>query len=159
MTRGGKLIVVPLDGSTVAEAALPIALEMAALPKAEVTFLHVVEPPERVIGDGEDITIDQQWENEKRRWCEYLDSLRSRPEWQVCDVEMAVEMGKPAETILEFADAHKAAYIVMSTHGRSGVRRLVFGSVADKVLHAARTTVVLVRAGSPGGRDGSSHIS
>jgi len=147
MIRGGKPIVVPLDGSAVAEAALPVALEMAALPKVEVTFLQVIEPPERVIGDGERITIDQQWETEKCRACEYLDGLRSRPEWQVCDVEIAVEMGKPAETILEFADARKAAYIVMSTHGRSGVQRLVYGSVADKVLRSARTTVVLVQAG------------
>ncbi len=150
MTRGGRPIVVPLDGSTVAEAALPIALEMAALPKVEVTFLHVIEAPERVIGDGERITIGRQWETEKRRACEYLDSLRSRPEWQVCDVEIAVEMGKPAETILDFADALRAAYIVMSTHGRSGVQRWVYGSVADKVLRAARTTVVLVRAGNRG---------
>jgi nucleotide-binding universal stress UspA family protein len=149
MTRGGRLIIVTLDGFTVAEAALPIALEMAALPKAEVTFLQVIEPPERAIGIGERITIDQQWETEKRRACEYLDSLRSRPEWEVCDVEIVVEMGKPAETILEFADAHRAAYIVMSTHGRSGVQRWVYGSVADKVLRAARTTVVLVRAGYP----------
>src|SRR5688572_20148464 len=149
MTRGGRPLVVPLDGSTVAEAALPVALEMAALPKVEVTFLHVIEPPERVIGDGARITVDQQWETEKHRACEYLDRLRSRPEWQVCDVEIAVEMGKPAETILAFADTYKAAYIVMSTHGRSGVQRWVFGSVADKVLRAARTTVVLVRAGRP----------
>jgi len=152
MTRGGRPIVVPLDGSAVAEAALPVALEMAALPKVELTFLHVIEPPERVIGDRERTAIDQQWETEKRRACEYLDSLRSRPEWQVCDVEIAVEIGKPAETILAFADAYRAAYIVMSTHGRSGVRRLMYGSVADKVLRAARTTVVLVRAGHPGER-------
>jgi nucleotide-binding universal stress UspA family protein len=150
MTRGGRPIVVPLDGSTLAETALPVALEMAALPKVEVTFLHVIDPPESVIGNGVRITIDQQWETAKRRACEYLDRLRSRPEWQVCDVEIAVEMGKPAETILAFADARKAAYIVMSTHGRSGVQRWVFGSVADTVLRAARTTVVFVRAGHPG---------
>jgi nucleotide-binding universal stress UspA family protein len=149
MTRGGRPLIVPLDGSPLAEAALPVALDMAALPRVEVMFLHVIEPAEKVIGDGEPITIDQQRETRKRRACEYLDRLRSRPEWQVCDVEIAVEMGKPAETILEFADVSKAAYIVMSTHGRSGVQRWVYGSVADKVLRAARTTVVLVRAGQP----------
>ena len=150
MTRGGRLILVTLDGSRLAEAALPVALDLAALPKAEVTFLQVIVPPEGVIGDGDGITIDLQWESEKCRAREYLDGIRARPEWQVCDVEVAVELGKPAETILEFADAHRAAYIVMSTHGRSGVQRWVYGSVADKVLRAARTTVVLVRAGRPG---------
>jgi nucleotide-binding universal stress UspA family protein len=149
MTRGGRPIVVPLDGSKLAEAALPVALDLAGLPRAEVTFLQVIPAPDRVIGDDESIAIDQQWASERCRAREYLDSIRSRPEWQVCDVEAAVEMGKPAETILEFADARKAAYIVMSTHGRSGVQRWVFGSVADKVLRAARTTVVLVRAGRP----------
>lgn len=132
MTRGGRPIVVPLDGSAVAEAALSVALEMAALPRVEMTFLQVIERPD-------------QSETEKRRARGYLDSLRSRPEWQVCDVEIVVETGKPAETILEFADQHNAAYIVMSRHGRSGVQHLMYGSVADQVLRAARTTVVLVR--------------
>ena len=59
MTRGGRPIVVPLDGSQVAETVLPVALEMAALPRVEVMFLHVIEPPDKVIGDGEPITIDQ----------------------------------------------------------------------------------------------------
>jgi nucleotide-binding universal stress UspA family protein len=149
MTRGGRPIVVPLDGSQLAEAALPVALDLAGLPRAEVTFLQVILAPDKVIDDGESIPIDQRWESEKYRARRYLDSIRSRPEWQVCDVEVAVEMGKPAETILEFADARQAAYIVMSTHGRSGVERWVFGSVADKVLRAAHTTVVLVRAGRP----------
>ena len=107
MTRGGRSIVVPLDGSKLAEAALPVALDLAGLPKAEVTFLQVILAPEKVIGDSEPITIDQQWQSEKCRARGYLDSIRSRPEWQVCDVEVAVEMGKPAEAILEFADARQ----------------------------------------------------
>src|SRR5688572_22443924 len=100
MTRGGRPIVVPLDGSRLAEAALPVALDLAGLPRAELTFLQVILPPD-VISNGEFITIDHQWESKKCRAREYLDSIRSRPEWQVCDVEVAVEMGKPAETILE----------------------------------------------------------
>ena len=71
MTRGGRPIVVPLDGSKLAEAALPVALDLAGLPRAEVTFLQVILAPDKVIGDGEPITIDQQWESEKCRAREY----------------------------------------------------------------------------------------
>src|SRR5687768_2977659 len=89
MTRGGRPIVVPLDGSKLAEAALPVALELARLPRAEVTFLQVIVVPESVIDAGDPITVDEQWTSEKCRAREYLDSVRLRPEWQVCDVEVA----------------------------------------------------------------------
>ena len=72
-------------------------------------------------------------------------SVSARPEWHGVPVNVAVEMGKPAETILAFAEKHGIGRIVMSSHGRTGLGRWVFGSVADKVLRAANTTVVLVR--------------
>jgi len=103
-----------------------------------------------VIGDGERAAIDEQWDNERRRALQYLESVCSRLEWRDVNVRVAVEMGAPADTILDFARKQAAEWIVLSTHGRSGVRRWVYGSVADKVLRAARTTVVLVRAGWPG---------
>jgi nucleotide-binding universal stress UspA family protein len=91
------------------------------------------------------ITLDQQWEIQKEQARRYLHAMASRPEWQGVQVNVVVEMGNPAETILRFAEKRSVNRIVMSTHGRTGLGRWVFGSVADKVLRAANTTVVLVR--------------
>ena len=66
-------------------------------------------------------------------------------------MRIAVGMGKPADVILDFARKHHVDRIVMCTHGRTGIYRWVYGSVANKVLHAADRTAVLVRAGSPDG--------
>lgn len=144
-------ILVPLDGSSLAELALPEAAALSKLPDSKVILLHVIPPIEDVISDGDVITIDQQWENRKIHAMRYLQSVCTRPEWKDVKVTPAVEMGVPAEVILDFARKHKIDRIVMSTHGRTGINRWVYGSVADKVLRAADRTVVLVRAGSPQG--------
>ena len=148
-SAGRQCIVVALDGSPLAETALPKALMLAKLPAAEVILLHVIASIQNVIEDSEPITIDEQWDSAKRGGLRYLESICTRLEWRDLNVRVAVEMGPPADTIVDFARAQAAEWIVLSTHGRSGVRRWVYGSVADKVLHAARTTVVLVRAGWP----------
>ncbi|MBZ5659351.1 MAG: universal stress protein [Acidobacteriia bacterium] len=142
-------ILVPLDGSPLAELALPEALALAKLPESSVTLLHVIPPIEDVISDGEVITIDQQWENRRIHAIRYLESICTRSDWRNVKVAVAVEMGVPAEVIVDFARNHKIDRIVMSTHGRTGINRWVYGSVADKVLRAADRTIVLVRAGSP----------
>ena len=80
---------------------------------------------------------------------QYLNGVRSRPEWRSVHTQVAVEMGRPAETILDFAEKHDIDRIVMASHGRTGLGRWVYGSVADKVLRAADRTVVLVRVGRP----------
>ena len=152
-------ILVPLDGSPLAELALPEALALANLPESRVTLLHVIPPIEDVISDGEVITIDQQWENRRFHAIRYLESIRTRPDWTNVKVGVAVEMGNPAEVILDFARKHKIDRIVMSTHGRTGINRWVYGSVADKVLRAADRTVVLVRAGSPVGSQSTKSVA
>jgi nucleotide-binding universal stress UspA family protein len=139
-------ILVPLDGSPLAELALTEALALSKLPNAEVTFLQVVPPIDDIITVGlQQITLDQQWEIHKEQALRYLRTMAARPEWHDVQVNVVVEMGNPAETILRFAEKRSVNRIVMSTHGRTGLGRWVFGSVADKVLRAANTTVVLVR--------------
>ena len=146
-----KQILVPLDGSPLAEFALNEVGEIAELTESRVILLHVVPPIEDVIfGKGEVFTIDQQWESRKGRARDYLQSISKRPEWQKVKHEIAVEMGNPAEVILDFAERQNIDRIVMTTHGRSGTSRWrwTFGSVAQKVLQAAQRTVVVVRAGT-----------
>jgi nucleotide-binding universal stress UspA family protein len=142
-------ILVPLDGSSLAEIALNEALALAELPGSTVVLLHVVPPIEDVISDGETITIDQQFDFKEARAREYLRAVSQRPEWRKVKSEIVVETGKPAQLILDFARKNNIDRIVMATHGRTGVSRWIYGSVAAKVLEAADRTVVLVRAGFP----------
>ena len=142
-------ILVPLDGSPLAELALPEALALAKLPESRVTLLHVIPTIEDVISDGEVITIDQQSENRRIHAARYLEGICTHTDWKNVKVVVAVEMGILAEVILDFARKHKIDRIVMTTHGRTDINRWVYGSVADKVPRAADRTVVLVRAGSP----------
>jgi nucleotide-binding universal stress UspA family protein len=149
MSRPQQRVLVPLDGSEVAERALPEALTLAKLPDSEVILLQVVPPIEEVIADGEEFAIDRQWERRKSSALRYLRGICARAEWRGVHTQVAVEMGRPAETILEFAQKHDINWIVMASHGRTGLGRWVYGSVADKVLRAADRTVVLVRVGRP----------
>ena len=145
-TPAAQRILVPLDGSPLAELALAEALALSKLPNTEVTLLQAVPPIEEVITVGlQQITLDQQWDLQEQQALGYLRSICGRSEWHGVQINVAVEMGRPAETILAFAEKHGFDRIVMSTHGRTGLGRWVFGSVADKVLRAANTTVVLVR--------------
>jgi nucleotide-binding universal stress UspA family protein len=144
-------ILVPLDGSPLAELALSEALTLAQLPDSKVVLLRVIPSIEDVISDGETFTIDQQWENRAGRARDYLRDICERPQWQKVKHEVAVELGDPANVILDFAQRNAIDRIILCTHGRTGVSRWVHGSVARKVLEAADRTVVLVRAGLPKG--------
>ena len=140
-------LLVPLDGSELAESALDEALSLSHALGAEVTLLQVIALPEDLVRHGAIvISLDEQWEVLKDRALCYLNSVRNRPEWQRTASQVVVEMGNPAEKILDYCQQHKIERIVMATHGRTGINRWVFGSVADKVLRAADCTVVLVRA-------------
>jgi len=139
-------MLVPLDGSPLAELALNEALALSELPNSQVILLQVIPPIEDVIFGSEIITIDQQWEVKRARALDYLRGVLERPEWRKVKTEIAVKMGDPAHVILDFAGDSKVDRIVLSTHGRTGISRWVYGSVARKVLEAADRTVVLVRA-------------
>ena len=98
-----KRILVPLDGSPVAEFALEEVRAVTELTDSRVILLHVVPTIEDVIyGGGEVFTIDQQWERRKAYALDYLKSISKRPEWQKVKHEVVVETGNPAEVILAF---------------------------------------------------------
>jgi nucleotide-binding universal stress UspA family protein len=140
-------ILVPLDGSEAAEAVLPHVFGLAKLAGATVTLLWVVPPIEDVIAiDGERFYVDDQLVARKERALRYLDAIRKQQGGEAQAISIAVETGPPAATILEYADRESVDVIVMATHGRSGVQRWLLGSVAEKVSHAARQTVILVRS-------------
>ena len=151
MDKQYKHILIPLDSSELAELALDDALTIAHLSHAEITLLHIVPPLES--GPALDFThpiyVDQQWNSQKLLALEYLNRVCKRLGNGANAVHKVVEMGPAAEMIIDYAHQHPIDLIVMSTHGRSGLKRWVYGSVADKVLRAAGVPVLLIRANVP----------
>ncbi len=136
-----KKILVPLDGSTLAEAILPQVTELAKSLGAEVLLLRVaiahvfpgVDPTE------EEVRVVREAE-------EYVEALTGTLAEKGIPVRPAVRYGKPAAEIIEHIAANGVDLVAMSTHGRSGLSRLVMGSVAEEVVRNAGVPVLLVRA-------------
>lgn len=148
MFKRYRHILVPLDGSEVAELALDDACRLAELNDAEITLLHIISPIDEVIAAGTDhpIFIDQQWEARQIEAKHYLNKVVTRLDCPAITVHAAVQMGAAAETIVDYANTQSVDLIVMATHGRTGLKRLIFGSVAEAVLHQADVPLLLIRA-------------
>jgi nucleotide-binding universal stress UspA family protein len=139
-------IAVPLDGSAAAEAAVPVAIELARALDARVTLLRVeqfvytmvtAEP----IAYVPDLTeMDNHVANAAQ---EYLDGVRAQVASDV-QVEVLLLRGAPVATLMDILAHDAVDLVVMTTHGRGGVRRLVLGSVADRLVRSG-APVLLVR--------------
>jgi nucleotide-binding universal stress UspA family protein len=145
-----KHILVPLDGSPLAEAALPAALKLASELGSKITLVRVVRPPyvvTNVGGSGYAELIVGLREKAVEEATTYLKAYQGSLRQQGYVVHSHVCEGEsPAELILEVAEAQDIDLIIMCTHGRGGLSRWVYGSVADKVLRYAHVPVLLVRA-------------
>lgn len=144
-----ETILVPLDGSTLAETALPYAAALARHFEARVILMRALscaaaEPPMEIEG-GQHLNTAIYPEQFKEAW-DYLRQARQIPALHDIPVKITVLDGDPAQTIIAAADRYEADVIVMATHGRGGVARWVMGSVADDVLRGATVPVLLVRA-------------
>jgi len=134
-------ILVPLDGSELAEIALPYAEEMAVRLGSEITLLSVSETAEAPEYHKHQVYLDGVADSTKRGAKRYLEM----PEG-VIKVEQQIAVGQPAEEIMDYAEKQGIGLIIMATHGRSGIGRWTLGSVAEKVVRAGTTPVLLVRA-------------
>jgi len=135
-------ILVPLDGSDLAEAALETAIDI--LHENPATTLLLVRAVEAPRSSGEGPTMDKDCA--VRGAESYLNGVvAGLRECGITRVRTAVWYGPAAATIVEAASVEKADLIIMTSHGRSGIGRLIFGSVAESVLHGTRTPILLVR--------------
>ncbi len=149
-----KRILIPLDGSDVGEAALPWAVELAQALGAEVILYQVVKHVMILATEGAAMSSEMYEEEEKFRRAAamaYLESIGKSVLEKGLNVSHDLGSGPPADQIIDYAEAKEVDLIAMSTHGRSGISRWVFGSVTDKVLHAGTTAVLTVRAGKGAG--------
>ena len=140
-----KRALVPLDGSAVAEAIIPFILAVAGPLDMTVRLLRVVEPIVPMVVEGATPMIVDDPLARERDAEEYLAPLAAELRGRGIDAAVEVRRGPAAAAILAAAKAFGADLIAMSTHGRSGLGRLLFGSVAEHVLRHADVPVFLMR--------------
>ena len=137
-----RRIMVPLDGTSTAEAALPVAEGLARRDETTFILVRAVEAPD----DLADIMAARRDAiDAAERYLETVATALSARGFE--KVEIVSLYGPAAAAILEAARVHEPGLIVMTTSGRSRIRRMMFGSVAETVVRGTRTPVFLVRAG------------
>ena len=143
-------VVVPLDGSEVGEAALPYVIDMATKLDMEVILFQAVSLAYHVYASGEIVSqvpyTNQEMQPVVASVRAYLDKVADRLKAKNLRVRTDAKTGSAADSIIKAADEFQADLVAMSTHGRSGISRWVFGSVAERVLQAGTTPLLLVRA-------------
>jgi nucleotide-binding universal stress UspA family protein len=137
-------ILVPLDGSTLAECVLPHVLALAPVTKARVTLIHVLEHSDNRNGSP---PIDPMgWHMQKQESHAYLEQKARQLNEQGLEVSHVVLEGNAAESIIEYARLEAVDLIALSTHGRTGLSGWNVSSVVQKVLLRSYRSILLVRA-------------
>jgi nucleotide-binding universal stress UspA family protein len=140
-----KRILLPLDGSALAEQALPYAIAQAEGFDAELILLRVLEPiapkdsmvPKAAAKQVEELT--GAWARE------HLERVATRVQEHGIPVQVITVEGHPHTEIVQFAESNEVDLIVISTRGQSGFSRWLMGSTADRVVRGASVPVLLVR--------------
>ncbi len=151
-------MLIPLDGSKVAEQVLPYARFLAKALGISGELLGVVDPETLVAfsNPAQGRHLDTLVTETMSRTAVYLETTARS--FQGIQVKCSVEKGKPEDIVIEKAASDKNGLIVMATHGRSGIQRWVLGSVTDKVLHGATNHLLLVRASDQGKTEGDAPL-
>lgn len=145
-----KKILVTLDGSKESESVLPHAVELCSGLKAEIVLLRVIPHPYHIIGDVFG-PVKIPFSSDEAAMLimdtrDYLGQIRAELEKHQVIAKCQVRIGDEAEEIVKLADELHVDLVAMSTHGRSGIRRWMLGSVSDKVLQCGSTPILMVRA-------------
>lgn len=141
-----KRALVPLDGSPVAETIVPFILEIAGPLDMEVILLRVIQPIAPVVIEGSRHIEVEDVETRRVDAEEYLAPIAVELRGKAVRVTSQVRRGMPAQEIVAAAREAGADLIAMTTHGRGGLGRIIFGSVAQDVLRHAEIPVFLMRA-------------
>ena len=165
-----RRVLVTLDGSPLSEAVLPHVERLVAGTDASVIMLRVAEPPEQTVaekvetpaplvieGSGPSLTAGtrlrlaetrgQAFRRVEDEIKSYLDEKARALRAKGIHVESVGRLGHPAEEIIDYARTHDVDVIMLSTHGRTGLGKMLFGSVAGRVLLSGVKPVLLIRPG------------
>jgi nucleotide-binding universal stress UspA family protein len=144
---GGTMInhiLVPLDGSALAECVLPHVMAIAPVFEANITLLHILELPSN---KGDEQAIDPlEWHLKKREAGVYLDGIAARLRHTNLKVKDVILEGLPAECVIDFANNNDVDLIALSTHGRSGLSGWNVSSVVQKIILRSFKSTLLIRA-------------
>ena len=154
-----ETVLVPLDGSEMAERALPLAAEIADRSGAPLVLLSAPQLGDAELADVSDFEIrlpgvmsmeamQALRSSMREETLSYLEARAVPFSRRGLGVETIVTDDPPSVAIVKAADGHAGTLVVMGTHGRSGLGRWAFGSVAERVLHAGPRSLLLVPAGA-----------
>lgn len=135
-------ILVPLDGSKLADSILPVIVPLATAWKADVVLLHVDVPGEVGVHDVPEVAA----KHAQGRAEKHLAGAKASLERQGLTAHVLGAYGAPAEQIVQASERHDATLVAMASHGRTGLARLQFGSVAEDVLRRCRAPLLVRRA-------------
>jgi nucleotide-binding universal stress UspA family protein len=140
-----KRILVPLDGSALAEIVLPHVRALALCTHADIILLRVPGIPAYAFAPGDLALLEASREAIEDEVQTYLEGIKRDLSTAGLRFVTVMEEGAVADVIIAVAEKYHADLIAMSTHGRGGLARLVMGSVADQVVRHAPLPVLLVR--------------
>jgi nucleotide-binding universal stress UspA family protein len=141
-------ILVPLDGSDLAEQALPVAAYIARHASGKIVLLECVIPPMEFglyVGREPPLLVQQAIDTDTEMATDYLKRTVQGNHLADIETEIKIEYGWPAHSILAVAEQQQSDLIVISSHGRSGLSRWILGSVAQKVIRHAPIPVLVLR--------------
>ncbi len=138
-------VLVPIDGSPQATAALEYAVQ--EYPDRTLVLLHIIDPLDAGYhtGPGPPGQSAEWYEQEQAKAEALFEEASAAIGDTPVDIETAIELGRPARQIVSFAEDNEIDQIVMGSHGRSGVTRILLGSVAESVVRRAPMPVTIVR--------------
>jgi nucleotide-binding universal stress UspA family protein len=141
-------ILVPLDGSTLAECVLPHVTAIAPVTHARITLLHVLQQTQN--GGGNPAVDPVDWHLKKQNAEKYLEGIVNRfSEAGILGVEPVILEGSPAGSVIDFARGNNVDLIALSTHGHSGLSGWNVSGVVQKILLRSYKSTLLVRAYMP----------
>ncbi|PSQ42614.1 universal stress protein UspA [Halobacteriales archaeon SW_7_68_16] len=138
-------VLIGYDDSPQADAALAFAVERFG--GENLVALTVIDPVEAGYASGIGLpSTSEQWYDEARETArDELAAARDRAAEAGVELDTAVEVGRPARTIVTYAEEHDVDHVVLGSHGRSGVSRILLGSVAESVLRRSPVRVTVIR--------------
>ena len=143
-----QIILVPLDMSARAERILPHVEELARRYEAKVIFLYVLEPDNGIVGpNGSQVNMSEEVVSKRKKEAElYLASWQGEFREKGIRARTRLEYGPVVATIINVAEREGADLIAMASHGRGGVSRVFYGSVAAGILQRVDRPLFLVRS-------------
>jgi len=138
-------VLVPVDGSEQSERACEFVFE--EFPDATLVLLHVINPAEAGYTTQAAVpsTSEEWYEQQKERAGKHFDDIETAAADRGIETERAVEVGKSTQVIVEFVEDCDADHVVMGSHGREGVSRILLGSVAETIVRRSPVPVTVVR--------------